>query len=400
MMNRERHELVVVGGGISGLGFAHMAKGYGVRPLVLEAEERLGGCIHSHRFVTSEGEYWVELGAHTCFNSYGNLLEILEQLGQLSKLQAKEKLHFRLLTDSGLKKIPSQLNFLELFRSLPRLFRLQKEQLTAGQYFGAIVGRRNFEQVLGPALNAVICQEAAEVPADSLFRKKPRRKEVMRSYTGPHGIQSLSDAIAGQDGIAFRTGAAVKELAREGEGFLLCLEDGRELEADRIALAVAPDAAAKLLRSVLPEAAEAAAGIGMMKTESYSVLVRRERLDLEPVAGIIAAEDDFYSAVSRDPVPDAQYRALTFHFKPDRLDAQEKRARVCKVLGIREEDVEAEASKSNQLPALRLGQKERVARLDRTLEGSGVAVTGNWFFGVSIEDALTRSAQEVQRLFS
>jgi protoporphyrinogen oxidase len=398
-MNREHHELVIVGGGISGLGFAHMAMGRGAPPLVIEAEERLGGCIHGHRFSTPEGEFWAELGAHTCFNSYGNLLQILEQLGELSKLQAKEKLHFRLLTAAGLKKIPSALSFFELLRSLPSLFRLKKEQLTAAEYFGAIVGRRNFERVLGPALNAVICQPAAEVPADSLFRKKPRRKEVMKNFTGPSGIQSFSDAIAEQEGISFRTGAAVTELAREGDGFLLRLADGTELEAERVALAVAPDVTARLLQSMLPEAAEAIAEIAMAKTETYAVLVRRERCDLEPVAGIIAADDDFYSAVSRDPVPDAHYRAFTFHFKPDRLDRQEKRARVCEVLGIRDEDVEAEAAKTNQLPALRMGQKERIARLDRALESSGVAVSGNWFLGVSIEDALTRSAEEVQRLF-
>ncbi len=399
-MNRERHELVVVGGGISGLGFAHMAKERGISPLLLEAEDRLGGCIHSYRFDLPEGEFWAELGAHTCFNSYGNLLEILEQLGQLTQLQAKEKLHFRLLTAAGLKKIPSQLSFFELIRSLPRLFRLQKEQLTAAEYYGAIVGRRNFEQVLGPALNAVICQPAAEVPADSLFRKKPRRKEVMRSFTGPAGIQSFSDAIQEQGGISYRTEAAVVELMREGDGFLLRLADGEELEAERIALAVAPDAAARLLAPVLPEAAEVVAGIEMAKTETYTVLVGRGQCDLEPVAGIIAADDDFFSAVSRDPVPDAHYRAFTFHFKPDRLNAEEKRACVCKVLGIQEQDVRGEVSKINQLPALRLGQKERIVQLDRALAGGAVAVTGNWFSGVSIEDALSRSAHEVQRLYA
>lgn len=399
-MSREHHELVVVGGGISGLGFAHMANRRGVRPLVLEADDRLGGCIHSHRFTVPEGEFWAELGAHTCFNSYGNLLEILEQLDQLSRLKVKEKLHFRLLTAAGLKKIPSQLNFFELFRSLPRLFRLKKEQLTAAEYYGGIVGQRNFEQVLGPALNAVICQPAAEVPADSLFRKKPRRKEVMRSFTGPVGIQSFSDAISGQDGISCRAGVAVSELAREGDGFLLRMADGRELQAERVALAAPPDVAARLLSRVLPQAAEAAAGIEMANTETYSVLVRRERCDLELVAGIIAADDDFFSAVSRDPVPDAHYRAFTFHFKPDRLNAEQKRARVCQVLGIQARDVQAEASKINQLPALRLGQRERIAHLDRVLAGSRLAVTGNWFFGVSIEDALTRSASEVRRLYS
>jgi hypothetical protein len=41
-----------------------------------------------------------------------------------------------------------------------------------------------------------------------------------------------------------------------------------------------------------------------------------------------------------------------------------------------------------------------VERLDRALAGTRIAVTGNWFLGVSIEDCLTRSLGEHQRLFA
>jgi hypothetical protein len=40
-----------------------------------------------------------------------------------------------------------------------------------------------------------------------------------------------------------------------------------------------------------------------------------------------------------------------------------------------------------------------VERLDRDLVGRRLGVTGNWFLGVSIEDALTRSRAESDRLF-
>ncbi len=398
-MTRERHELVVVGGGISGLGFAHLASRNGIRPLVLEAADRAGGCIRSHRFAAPDGAYWAELGAHTCFNSYGTLLQILEELDLLSRLQEKQRLQYRLLTGSGLHKIFSQLSLFELLMSLPRIFRLQKDRLTVAEYFGRIVGRRNFERVIGPALDAVICQPAEQVPADSLFRKKPRRKEVLRSFTGPTGLQFFTDAVAAQAALKVRTGVAVSGLEQLPDGFLLQLEDGSEIECSRLALAVAPDVAAGLMSEVQPELARRLGEIEMAEIESLSLLVRAERLELEPVAGIIAAADAFYSAVSRDPVPDPRYRAFTFHFRPGRLSAEERKNRACEVLHLQPQDVLETADRHNRLPALRLGHQERIAEIDHLLAPLPLALTGNWFAGVSIEDCLTRSARECRRLF-
>jgi protoporphyrinogen oxidase len=397
-MNSDKYDLVVVGGGISGLGFARLAQRRGIRILVLEASGRLGGCLHSHPFTGPEGEFWTELGAHTCYNSYGNLLAILEDLDQLQKLQPKKKLPFRMLTDTGLRSIPSQLSFLELLGSLPNLFRLKKDQLRVADYYGGIVGGSNFQRVLGPALDAVICQPAAEFPVNALFRKKPRRKEIARSFTGHSGVQVFTDAMA-SGGMEVRTGTPVAALESGGEGFSLQLADGSGIEAQRVALAVGPDVAAGLLQAQFPRLAELLRPIEIAEIESRSVLVAAEELELEPLAGIIAAQDDFYSVVSRDPVPDARYRGFTFHFRPGRLDDERKRERICAVLGLAPEKILAQADKQNRLPALRLGHKERIAAIDQALVSLPLAVTGNWFLGVSIEDCLTRSATECERLF-
>ncbi len=398
-MSSEIYDLVVIGAGVSGLGFAHLAHRRGVKPLVLEAADRVGGCLHSHRFAVAEGTFWAELGGHTCYNSYGNLLGILEDLGRLEQLQAKQRLPFRLLTNEGLRSIPSQLSFPELLVSLPNLFRLNKEQLSVADYYGRIVGPGNFQKVLGPALDAVVCQPAAEVPANAMFRKKPRRKEVLRRFTAPGGTQGFSDAMAAQEALEIRTNTAVTRVEREGENYRLQTADSDEITCRSLALAVAPDVAARLLGAAMPRIAELLEPLEMADIESHAVLVRSERLDLEPLAGIIAAADDFYSVVSRDPVPDETYRAFTFHFRPGRLDGPRRLARICQVLGIDREDVIAETFRQNRLPALRLGHKERVAELDRVLDSGSLAVTGNWFLGVSIEDALTRSATECERLF-
>ncbi|MES9992083.1 MAG: FAD-dependent oxidoreductase [Candidatus Thiodiazotropha sp.] len=389
-------DLLVVGAGISGLGMALMARCRGVQSLVLEASGHLGGAINSHRFYTDEGVFWAELGSHTCYNSYGNLLQLLQETGQLASLQPKQKLRYRLHSEGELRSIPSQLSFLELLGVLPRLWLSGKQGRTVADYFGHIIGRRNFKRVLGPALDAVICQPAADFPADAIFRKKPRRKEIVRSFTGPEGLQSFIEGMASQ--LEIRLHSPVIDLQRDGDHYRVVIED-QTIKAKSVALAVAPDVAAGILAGSMPDLATQLEAIEMAAIESHSVLLRADRLDIPPLAGIIGVADDFYSAVSRDLVPDEHYRAFTFHFRPNAVDEAGRLQRISEVLGVEPGAFESHVSCENRLPALRLGHAERVSRIDKALQGGSLALTGNWFSGVSIEDSLIRSSEECERLF-
>jgi protoporphyrinogen/coproporphyrinogen III oxidase len=389
-------DLLVVGAGISGLGMAQMAKRRHLSCQVVEASKHIGGAIYSHCFVTPEGPLWAELGAHTCYNSYGNLLQMLEESGQLQGLQAKEKLRYWMQSGDQLKTIPSQLHLLELIGALPRLFLSSKSGSSVRDYFGGIIGRRNYRDVLGPALDAVVCQPASDFPADAIFRKKPRRKEVMRSFTGPSGLQSFVDSIA--IGLEIRTQAAVTRLAQEDGQYVATLGNGEQIQARRVVLAVAPDVAAQLLQDLMPDLTGRLREIEMSAIDSQCVLLPAEATLLPRLSGIIGRDDDFFSAVSRDPVPDQRYRAFTFHFRPGRQDEAGRLARICRVLGVTTSEIISSISIENRLPALRLGHAERIQWIDERLAGESLGLTGNWFQGVSIEDSLVRSASESLRL--
>ncbi len=391
-------DLLVVGAGISGLGFARMSKRLGYRPCILEASEHVGGAIHTARFDTGQGEYWAELGAHTCYNSYGHFLAMLEESDQLSRLVAKQKLRYQMLVDGQLCSIPSRLNFIELLGVLPRLWLSRKTGRTAEEYFGQVLGRRNFRDVLGPALDAVVCQPAGEFPADALFRKKPRRKEILRSYTGPLGLQSFIEGMVGD--LDIRVNTPVLRVARQENGFDVYTGEDQVIHARILVMAVAPDVVARLLAQSLPELAAVLAEIEMVEIESHSVRVNADGVTLPPLAGIIAPNDDFYSVVSRDLVPNDRYRGFTFHFRPQRLDETGRLRRISEVLGITPDQILDSRYQVNRLPALRLGQDARVAWIDRNLKDLSLGLTGNWFSGVSIEDSLIRSHQECQRLLA
>jgi len=398
-MHDHHYDHVVVGAGISGLAAAHYAAYAGQETLVLDAAERPGGAMQTHRFNALDG-YWVEAGSHSCFNSYGNLLAIMERLGLLGRITAKAKLGYRLWRGGRRRGIVSALHPLELLGALPRLFTSPKEDKTVAEYYGRVLGKKNYRDLFGPAFRSVICQNADDYPAEALFRKKPRRKDILRSFSMPGGLSDIPQAIAAQPGIELRLGARVGAIHPRSDGVLVQLEGGDTFSSPRLTLAVAPDVAASLLAEVNPQAAAVVAGIGMAEIDTRLLVFAKEDLPVPPLAGLISVDGQFLSAVSRDFLDDPRYRGFAFHFPGGLFDQAQQLAAACAALATTPAQVVATAQISNRLPSLRRGHLQVIAALDVALANTAIGVTGNWFLGVSIEDCITRSRAEHERRFS
>lgn len=393
-------DLLIIGAGISGLSIAQEAARAGWNILLLEQENRPGGCLHSHRFTSGDLDgFWLELGAHSAFNSYGNLLALLESTGALNRLQRRAKVNFRLYAEGAVRSIPSQLAFAELLLAPLRLLGSNKIGRSVAEYFRPIVGPRNYRQVFEPAFSAVLCQPAGEFPADGLFNPRPRRKDVPRGFTLTGGLQTLAEIFAEQPGVHIAFGQTVQELWREADGFRVRTGNGVYL-ARSLCLATPVAVAADLLQDAFPALAERLAEIPTAWMDSVGVALPRSLLKLPPLAGLIGRNQPFYSAVSRDVVPDQRYRGFTFHFRPGALDTAGQRECIARTLNVAEDRLTATnlVSKTNQLPALRVGHGERARDLDQMLAGTRLALTGNYFTGIAIEDCVTRSRQEWARL--
>ncbi|HYG69948.1 MAG TPA: FAD-dependent oxidoreductase, partial [Anaeromyxobacteraceae bacterium] len=256
----DRHDVIVVGAGISGLAFAWKAAQAGRKALVLEREDRVGGCIHS---VRREDGYWYELGAHTVYNSYGAFLDIAVGTGVSKDIveRGPARSHFGLMRDGQYKwltppKILLQLNWLEAAVSAPFGFFRSKEGQTVKSYYGSLIGRRNYERLFGPFFAAVPSQSADGFPVDgpgSLFKKRPRREEFIRSFGFKGGLGALCDAAARAGNVTTETGVTVRKISRGGAGYVVETADGRRLEAEIVAVAVPPNVAAELLGVDFPE---------------------------------------------------------------------------------------------------------------------------------------------------
>ncbi len=393
-------DLVIIGGGISGASLAFHAARAGAKVLVLERESEAGGCLATQR--TAQG-FWYELGAHTCYNSYGAVLELLEGCGLMGELQARGKpvLRFleegRVLPGKNLGLLISQFGKLELLASIPHWFGGSQTGETVRSYYSRFVGTKNYARVLGPMLSAVPSQSADDFPADMLFKKRTRREDVLRSFTLPRGLQTAVERALARPNVTVRLNAPAQAVERSSRGFVVVLESGERIEAAKLALAVPPGACAKLLSAVAPELAALVGKLKEVKLDTLGFAVRAERVKLPTATFLIPLADSFFSIVTRDVVPDPEWRGFAMHFRPGSTrEARVKRA--CEVLELEASDLTSIRERHVRLPSPVLGHADVIRELDRGLANQLLALTGNWFGGLSIEDCVLRSRAEWQRL--
>jgi oxygen-dependent protoporphyrinogen oxidase len=399
-----RHDVVVIGAGISGLALAWKAAQDGKKVLVLEREGRVGGCLHTEQ---GPDGYWFELGAHTTYNSYGAFLDVVVGGGLAGKIveRGPARAVFGLLREGQVRwltppRVLLELSWLEALVHAPLGLLLPKRGQTVYSYYSRLLGRRNYDRVLGPFLAAVPSQRADGFPLEgpgSLFKKRPRRQEFIRSFGFDGGLQLVCDAAARTPGVAVETGVAVRAVTRQGAGFAVHAADGRTFEAGVAALAIPPDAAAAALRHEFPELAAQVSRVKTVEVDSVGVVLPREKAWMPECAFLVPVDDTFHSCVTRDPFPHPRYRGFAFHFRPGQSRADRLR-RLCEVLKVEERDLLHLAEKRVCLPSPALGHGDVVAEIDRCLAGGRLAVTGNYFEGLAIEDCVLRSNAEWRRV--
>jgi oxygen-dependent protoporphyrinogen oxidase len=193
-------DLLIVGAGVAGLSMACYAAAAGVRVRVLEQEKQPGGCLHSHRFTGDLDGFWLELGAHSCFNSYSDLLALLEFSDVLKQLRRREKVGFRLFAAEAVHTIPSKLSIVELLGAPFRLLGTAKRatQLATTMAISLVAGiiRRCSGQ---PSTRLFASRRLITRPI-TCFGRDPRRKEFPRGFTFSAGLQTIADVLAKQGG--------------------------------------------------------------------------------------------------------------------------------------------------------------------------------------------------------
>jgi protoporphyrinogen/coproporphyrinogen III oxidase len=393
-----QNDVVVVGGGISGLSLAFYCVQAGMKTTLLEKNDVVGGSFATPQYSSDQKKFWMELGAHTCYSSYQNLLDIVEKCGLTNSIIPRAKVPFSLMIDGKIKSIVSQLNIMELLVSAPNFFKLKKTGLSVSSYYSKVVGERNYQEVIRHFFNAVPSQPADDFPADMMFKSREKRKDMLKNYTFKNGMQSVARAISAKSGLNIFTSQDVNSVLYKDGLYEIRSAGGGEYSAKTLVIATPSSVASMLLKGVNPDIASHLGQLKAALVDSVGVIVRKEHVKLKPVAAIISPKDVFFSVVSRDTVPDENYRGFVFHFK-EGLDEKIKRSRITEVLGVGFSKIEHTESKHNTVPTLKLDHHQWLEKTDALLKGKkNLLLTGNYFGGMAIEDCVIRSKNEFSRL--
>ena len=219
-------------------------------------------------------------------------------------------------------------------------------------------------------LSAVPSQSADAFPAGMLFKMRDtRRKDYPRSFTLRGGLQTVTDALARQPGVEVATGRTAVSLSADGPGWAVVTDDGERHEAGVAAVATPPSAAAALLGGAAPDLAAQVSRVKDTVVETLAFAVRASKVSNLPVSMfLVPRKDVFHSAVTRDSVPDPDWRSFAFHFKPG-LTPEERVARVTRLLGLGQADLEELVEKRTVLPSPALGHEAIVGEIDRLSAG-------------------------------
>lgn len=390
-------DCIIIGGGISGLSFAHYLKRAGERILVLEKDDRMGGRICTKPCAVAD-DFGVELGTHTCYNSYTHFLKVVSEAGLTDRVLALDKRPYRLSVDGRVKSISSEMSFLSMIPGCFRIFFSSKRGKSVQAFFSPVVGKTNYEHLFRHLFRAVICQNADAYPAEFFLKRRKERIEVVpRKFSYRNGFSTLVSDLIAHSGLPVKTNSCVTGVERENEGFVVLTADGHEYRTRHVAFAIDPPGVARLIKDVSPDAANVFDDIPVVRSEALGIIVRKEHIGMQEVAVIVPTSGEFLSVVSRDVLNHPELRGFTFHFFAESKTEAEKLETACRILGIRASEVLDTVSASHVLPSPRIQHTGTIDRVKQLCANEQMFFLGNYYYGLSVEDCVHRSHEEFKR---
>lgn len=280
-------DVIVIGGGISGLTAAHELMGAGLDVALLERQVQAGGNAISECF---DG-FLMEHGPTTFNASAPDAVAQIKELGLLvSAADLGDGVKKRYLCDgdhlSGIAISPLGF-FRSSYLSLPARARMLAEMVvprgkardeTIFDFAHRRFGREFAEKVIDPMVAGMFMGEAKALSVNGVFPKlvelEQRFGSISRGilqakrgsepgrhlYSWQNGIATLPQALAARLGERVHLGVAVLKIRKTAGGFEVHTSEGTR-RARAVLLAVQPHVAAALLAPLAPNTADALRGI-------------------------------------------------------------------------------------------------------------------------------------------
>lgn len=436
-------DVLVVGGGISGLAVAHCLSRSGLGVELWEGSERVGGKIQT---VSKDG-YRLERAASMVMNFRTEVNQFLHTAGLESGKRARAPGSRRYVSGADqLYEVPSSFN--DLFKSPifstrgklrlllePLIPRGTNSRESVAEFVTRRLGREFLEKmfepyIAGPLANDVDRAEAiAIVPKlvalerrygslalGALFRKAwsrggGKRPEVF-SFAG--GMESMVETLASQGGFPVRNKIQVSEVWPVSGGWITRGMDGnnpRTIFSRQLILSTPPDAAANLVSGLDTELTRLLRNIEYSPVNIVHTGFSRARIR-HPLKGsgfLVPRNSGFevngclwMSSLFRDHAPEGKVLLSSYlggARNPAAADWDSDRSldAVMKMMGTLldikvDPDMLHIESHTRALPLYHGGYSQQLAAIDRRLKGlPGLYLEANYRGGVSVRDRILRA---------
>jgi oxygen-dependent protoporphyrinogen oxidase len=444
-------QVLIVGGGISGLNCAYTLASRSVEFLLLERQERLGGTIRTERV----DDFLLDAGPDAFLTQKTQALALCRELGLESSLIPTNPSHrnvyvwhggrLHALPEGMVLTVPTRIvpfalsslfslrgklrMGLELF--VPR--RESEEEESISSFVERRLGREALDRLAEPLLAGIHSGDPDRLSMDQLFprfvalekrygslirgmrKAKPRRnprpqKTVFMSLA--EGLSRLVDALAGKlPSDSVLSSKQVQRIRREGSHYIIETSEGEQFCGQALVLSLPVREAGRLTEELSSELSDHLHGYRSVSTAVVFLGFRREdvRHPLDGYGFVVPASESghllastFVSTKFPNRAPDSHVLLRGFIGGArdpavlERTDlelAELVRRELGSILGDLPKPSFFRVYRwMGATPQVEVGHGDRLAALDRLLDDlPGLQITGNGLRGVGIPDCIADS---------
>ncbi len=436
------YDVVVIGGGVSGLSTAYDLKKQGARVLVLERQARAGGNAQSERI---RNGYLMEHGPSTMNPIIAEASDFSTELDlDPERKDLGDGVKTRYLVKQGdlygVKVHP--LAFLTAhYLSLPGRLRMMMEPLISRssptqreesieQFVSRRFGREFSDKVMAPMVSGIFTGDAAELSARSVFPKlvefEDKYGSVVRAiialkgkskmpgsrlFSWKNGIETLPVALSSSLGDALLTGITVRRISKTSQGFLVDAGRHGKIQTRAVVMATQPHVTAEIVAPLDDVSADALGAITAPPVSVVYLGYKREQV-AHPLDGLgfLSSKKEnrqllgaqFCSTMFPGRAPEGHVSMAAYiggslnpHLAtlPREQLVELAHAEFKDLLQIKGEPDVANVRQWNRgLPQYRIGHGKIIADIDQLSDRvPGLFATGNYMSGVSVACCLRQA---------
>ncbi|MYW64100.1 protoporphyrinogen oxidase [Streptomyces sp. SID8379] len=470
-------DVLVIGGGIAGLAAAHrvLDQRPGVRVTLLESSERLGGKLRAGEIAGAR----IDLGAESMLARRPEAVGLAREVGLGDRLQPPSTATASIWTRDALRPmpkghvmgVPGTAEALAGVLSDEGLARIEEDadlpvtpigdDIAVGEYVAARLGREVVDRLVEPLLGGVYAGDAYRISLRSavpqLFEEARRHTSLTEAVRAIQartpqsaaepapvfmgiegGIGTLPQAVAdavrdrggeillGERAVQLGARGTVRATTDDGSStgtreplWRVVTESGRTFHAAQVIVALPAPAAASVLRTASPMAAQELRGIEYASMALITLAYRKSEANLPPGSGFLVPPVDGRTIKAatfashkwgwiEEENPDLVLVRTSVGRHGDDKDLARDDAELVDIarrdlreaVGLTATPVDAHVTRwQDGLPQYPVGHAERVARIREHIAGlPGVSVCGAAYDGVGIPACIASAYAAVDEL--